>query len=142
MKPKNNHPRIPKPGTIPRQLHDLRVSLERMKSRQQTQEQLNDELAQSLNEAERELKHMRAVMVAAGQDIGDLAGHDEAIQRLQTEVGFVAGVLRKRMEEEEKQEGAKSWDKALTAGAIAMCAGSTVYFALCIFGYGRDAGWW
>lgn len=137
MKPKNNHPRIPRPGTIPRQLHDLRVSMERMKSRQQTQEQLNDELAQSLNEAERELKHMRAVMVAAGQDIGDLAGHDEAIQKLQTEVGFVAGVLRKRMEAEEDESDDGEWMGRLAGfAAVSVCGLVIVTCA------GRIAGWW
>lgn len=117
-----------------KQLHQQSTELERIKSRQQIQDQLNDDVGVTLENIEGEQKHLRALAMAASEDIGDLAGHEESIQHIQSQVGILSAVLQKRFEGNmpRKSKSFATLCYALAAGVVVV-AGAFV---------GKIAGWW
>lgn len=115
-------------------IHQQAAELERVKSRQQLQDQLNDEVGVTLANVDGEQKHLRALAMAASEDIGDLAGHEESIQHIQSQVGILSAVLQKRFEGNmpRKSKSFATLCYALAAGVVVV-AGAFV---------GKIAGWW
>lgn len=134
-----------------KQLHQQSVEIERIKSRQQLQDQLNDDVGVTLANVEGEQNHLRALAMAASEDIGDLAGHEDSIQHIQSQVGILSAVLKKRFEDEkpdqvftavDTQDKKSFWSKAATVALYFGCGATGVYFSVATISAGHIAGWW
>lgn len=121
-----------------KQLHQQSVDIERIKCRQQRQDQLNDDVGVTLTNVENEQKHLRALAMAASEDIGDLAGHDESIQSIQSQVGILSAVLQKRFEIDEPRKEANY----PAIGMAILLGGLGGLGVALVAGAGKIAGWW
>lgn len=135
-------------------IHGLSSELERVKSKQQLQDQLNDCSAEVMNNQDSLIKQhdtMHHVTCATTNQLED--SMTEVIgdyNRMRTEISLLAAILKDRISNEpervftavETQTKKSFWSKAATVAVYFGCGATGVYFSVATISAGHIAGWW